>query len=147
VPIFSKLFIALDSLVLVMLGFIFSGRELLSFPRGLVWYFLVLVTLSANFIDMKDYAGDQKAGIKTLPVLLGLPRAKLLLGGFLLLTYSFLGLALVDLRITLGGLALGVAQFFLVNKKEYRELWVFALHLAGIILLFIYLALFYAQAL
>jgi 4-hydroxybenzoate polyprenyltransferase len=147
VPIFSKLFIALDSLVLVMLGFIFSGRELLSFPRGLVWYFLVLVTLSANFIDLKDYAGDQKAGIKTLPVLLGLPRAKLLLGGFLLLTYSFLGLALVDLRITLGGLALGVAQFFLVNKKEYRELWVFALHLAGIILLFIYLALFYAQAL
>lgn len=139
IPLFSKLFISFNSLLLIMLGYIFSGKELLNFPSVINWYFLVFITLCLNFIDLKDLEGDKQAGILTLPVILGLKKAKLLIGGFFLITYAMLGLVFLDTRLFVPGIILGMIQFSLVNKKAYSEKWIFLTHLIAICMLIAYL--------
>ncbi|UCG35309.1 MAG: UbiA family prenyltransferase [Candidatus Omnitrophota bacterium] len=139
VPVFSKLFVSFTSLLLVMLGYIFAGQELLTFPSIIIWYFLTLFTLCANFIDLKDYEGDKGAGILTLPVIMGPIIAKLVIGSFFLIAYGSLSLVFLDLRLLLPGLVIGGVQFVLINKKHYQEKWVFSVHLAAIIALLFYL--------
>lgn len=137
IPIFSKIFISLNSLLAVMLGFIFAGGELLNFPWVVSWYFLVFVTLAMNFIDLKDYEGDKAEGILTLPVMLGLKKAKLVIGAFFLLAYGMLCFVFLDLRLFLPAVLLGVVQFFLINKKTYEEKWVLILYLISFLSLLI----------
>jgi len=139
IPVFSKLFISSTSLVLVMLGYLFSEGEILQFPQVITWYFLIFVTLAMNLIDIKDYAGDKNAGIKTLPVIFGLKIAKIMTGGFILAAYCALGLALLDSRILLVAAILGILQFILITSRTFREKPVLLTHLAGMALLFLYL--------
>jgi 4-hydroxybenzoate polyprenyltransferase len=140
VPIFSKLFISFSSLVLVMLGYLFAGGEILRFPPVVTWYFIVFVTLAMNLIDLKDVEGDTQAGIKTLPVIFGIRKAKIITGGFLFVAYFTLALILLDLRILLPAATLGIIQFMLINRKAFREKWVLLTHIAGMIALFSYLS-------
>lgn len=140
IPIFSKLFISFSSLIVVMLGYIFAAGELLEFPHILTWYFLIFVSLSMNFIDLKDYEGDKQAGILTLPVMFGLKRAKFIIGGFFVISYCLLSWVFLDLRLFIPGLVLGGLQFFLINKRRYQEKWILLTYLVSLLALFIYLA-------
>jgi len=139
VPLISKIFISFNSLVVVMLGYIFSGGELLKLSPGITWYFLILVTLALNVIDLKDYAGDKQAGTLTLPVVLGLKGAKLLIGGFFLVSYYSVGWVLLDLRLLIPASTLGIIQFFLINQRNYREKRLLLTYIFSILLLFLYL--------
>ncbi|MDD5155269.1 MAG: UbiA family prenyltransferase [Candidatus Omnitrophica bacterium] len=139
VPIFSKFFISFNSLLAVMLGYIFSGRQLLAFPEIISWYFLVFITLSLNFIDLKDYAGDKEAGIRTLPVIFGPKKAKFIIGLFFLASYAALAGVFVDRRLLAPALAAGVTQFLLINRKSYREKPVLLTYLISVSGVFIYL--------
>lgn len=143
IPVFSKVFIAFDSLIVVMLGYIFAGAELLKFPAILNWYFLIFISLCMNFIDLKDYAGDKQAGILTLPVIMGIRKAKLLIGFFFLVSYGVLGCVFLDRRLIPAGLILGAVQFFLINKKVYREKLILLTYLIGMAGLFYYLGRYY----
>jgi 4-hydroxybenzoate polyprenyltransferase len=139
IPVFSKSLIALNSLLLVMLGWLFAGKELLRFPAVITWYFMVFVTLATNLIDIKDYAGDKQAGIKTLPVILGIERAKLVNGLFILSAYSMLGLVFLDKYILVGGTGLGLLQLFLITRRIFREKLLLLINFCGIAALLVYL--------
>jgi len=139
IPVFSKSLIALNSLLLVILGWLFAGRDILRFPQALTWYFMVFVTLAANFIDLKDHLGDMRAGLKTLPVMLGMEKAKFLNGLFILASYSAAGLVLLDKRIFVAGLGLGLLQFFLIRRKDFNEKVVLAVNFSGMLALLVYL--------
>lgn len=139
IPVFSKSLIALNSLALVILGWLFAGRDILRFPQAITWYFMVFVTLAANLIDLKDYKGDLQAGIRSLPVILGMEKAKFLNGLFILAAYSAAGLILLDKYILVAGLALGLLQFFLIRRKDFKEKPVLAVNFCGILALLFYL--------
>lgn len=142
IPFFSKLFISLNALILVMLGFIIITGSIFLFPKVIIFVFLIGATAVANFIDIKDYEGDKRARIKTLPVILGLKRAKLVIGLFFILTYlsvyflirEFHKLEKVPLILYL--LILGLVQFYLINKKDYNEKHIFLVFLFSLVLLF-----------
>lgn len=137
VPFFSKVFIALNSLILVMLGFIIITGSIDGFPSGLAAFFMICLTAALNFIDIKDYEGDKKAGIKTLPVILGLKKAKLVIGAFFLLAYAsiyFLISARWLVLVSILALA-GLVQFYFINKKDYNEKQVLVIHILSIIFL------------
>jgi 4-hydroxybenzoate polyprenyltransferase len=139
IPIFSKLFISLTSLVLVMLGYLFAGGEILYFPQVITWYFIIFVTMAMNIIDLKDFAGDMKAGIKTLPVIFGFKKAKTVTGVFVFIAYFTLGMVLLDARLLLAAALLGIIQFILINREPFREKWVLLAHAAGMVVLLSYL--------
>jgi len=141
IPIISKIFISFNSLILVLLGFIFITGNLADFPIVIIAIFLIGFTLSINFIDLKDVKGNKKAGIKTLPVLLGVKKAKILIGIFFAATYLSFALILKEFW-TLPILAiLAAIQFILINKKNYKEKPILALYLLSIIVLMIYLTI------
>lgn len=138
---FSKLSISLNSLVLFMLGYSFiTGR--IGFPNSIVVFFLIFFTAAVNFIDIKDYFGDKKADIKTLPVIFGLRRSKIIIGFFVLISYLVQYKIYDDSNLLLPSLTFGLVQFFLINKKKYEEKYVFMVYLSSLIILIFYLLMF-----
>jgi len=143
IPVLSKLPIVVNSLLLLMLGHSFAG-ELFDMSTVFPLFFLTIFLLAANFVDIKTYEGDKKEGIKTLPVLLGLKKAKLLIGAFFALAVFssyFLIEELISLTPTLSTVfililgSVGVVEFYLINREEYEEGPVFITYL---VLLFIF---------
>ena len=143
VTFFSKFTISLNSWILFILGSYFvSGDFLLT--SELTVFFLIGLTFVNNFIDIKDYEGDKAAGIKTIPGVFGLKKAKFLIG----LAYLFLYMAAyfvfqpfltIDPSYVLAGfIFLGLVQFFLVNRKNYDEKPIFLVNLLSYIFLIIF---------
>jgi 4-hydroxybenzoate polyprenyltransferase len=150
VPVLSKLVIALNTLALMSAGYGIAGGDVRALPASLVVFVLVAFTLAANFIDLKDYEGDKAAGIRTLPVLIGMRPSQILIAGSFV---AFYGLAyfVVDLAAVVGLprlanlaalLGLGFVQAFLLTRRRYKEQPVFAVYLGSIAALLGYVALF-----
>jgi 4-hydroxybenzoate polyprenyltransferase len=122
-----------------MLGFIISTGKLEGFPNIIIAFFLIFFTLAINFIDIKDYEGDKKEGIKTLPVILGLEKSKFVIGIFFLLAYLGSYLVVNELYLVTIFLIFGIIQFILINRKDYNEKGVFFIYLLSLFLVIIYL--------
>ncbi len=141
ITFFSKIAIAFNSLILVMLGYVLAGGEIHKFPPQVIAFFLLGFIFPANFIDIKDYKGDKAAGIKTLPVMLGLKASKIFIG------ISFIGISLVayflfpHLILLPFLLSFGIFEFWLINRKRYDDHSVILSYLIGLILLLFYLIL------
>ena len=129
----------MNSLLLVILGYYYvTGTT--EIPLEVFLFFLVGFTAFINFIDIKDYEGDKKAGIKTIPTLLGLKRSKLLIGLFFLLGYISMSIFLNDLLYSSFMIIFGVVEFFLINRENYDERPVFLIYLLSLIIFIIYIA-------
>lgn len=141
VTLFSKLVISFNSIALILLGYILVTQAVYDFPEVLFYIYFLGVTVSANFIDLKDVKGDRAAGIITLPVLLGEKTAKIIIGiGFWVTYISFFYLIKNEYFLILL-IAGGGIQFYLINKMPYREFPVLAFYNVSISLLIAYLLL------
>ncbi len=138
IPIFSKMLIAFNSLVLFMSGYIFMGGPL-KLPFPIIAFALIGFTAVINFIDIKDYEGDKQVGIRTLPTMLGLKWGKLLIGLFFVVVYPLSYFVLNDVYLLLPSIVAGLIVFFLINRKNYVEWPVFCVYLISIIVLIGYL--------
>jgi 4-hydroxybenzoate polyprenyltransferase len=85
--IVSKFLVGSATLMAFMLGYSFFTGSLEGFPFLSVIPAWGLLSLSANYIDLKDYAGDRKDHIQTLPVILGMKRARVIIAISCILTY------------------------------------------------------------
>lgn len=139
VPFFSKLTIAVNSLAFAMMGYVFAGGEVTGFPPLVILWFLVFFTAAMNFIDLKDYEGDQRAGIKTLPVLWGLEKSQRVIGLFFLLACAAAPWAIGQMILLPPAICVGALQYWLINRKNYQEKWVFFAYLASFAILIIIL--------
>jgi len=137
IPLFSKMIISFNSLILVMLGFIISTGKLEGFPVILIAFFLIGFTLAINFIDIKDYEGDKKVGIKTLPVVLGLKRSKFIIGLFWLIGYTLISLIINNFYLIVLFFILGIIEFILINREKYDEGPILIIYLISIFLILI----------
>ena len=121
---------------------VFTVRVIIAFPVVLVG-----ITIVANFLDIGDYEGDKKAGIATVPVVLGLSRSKLIIGAVFPLMYAALYFVLDYLDAPLYWIAvfifLGIVQFFFINRKDYKE-YPAMLNVLVLIWLLVYLVARYA---
>ncbi len=125
---FSKFWISFNSLILIILGYYFvTGRT--DIPYEIVLAFFIGFTALINFIDIKDYEGDKKEGIKTIPTVLGLKKGKLVIGIIFLFCYIAFGIVLQNMFILIFMILSGVLQFFLINREDYKESYVFSLYL------------------
>ena len=122
-----------------MLGYIFVTGSLLSFPLQLIPIFLIGFTLALSFIDIKDFASDKKAGVKTLPVLIGLKKSKTVIGLAFVATYVSFASIVVELWAISLLFCLGLTQLVLIKRKGYKEKPVLVLYLLSIIVLIFYL--------
>ena len=135
IPFLAKFMIGLGSFFMALLGFNLFGAAVLAFPLNWLFYILLPLPLAGNFIDLKDYKGDKATGIITLPVLLGMRNARLLIAFFTLCCYITLYFILkksveyVWLPVPFALFA--CAQLFFLFKKDYKELPIFLIYLSG----------------
>ncbi len=121
VPFLSKSVIGINSIVLMITGFIIVTLSMREFPREIIPIVVLMVTSASNFIDIKDYKGDKKAGIKTIPTIFGLKKGKLIIGTLFFLSALMLNLLIKEKLILIGSVILGSFCFYLINKKRYNE--------------------------
>ncbi len=139
IPFFSKFLIGLNSLLMILYGYVFARGNFDFFPESLFWYFLIFFPLAINFIDLKDAAGDKATNLKTLPVLLGLKRARHLTGFFVVLCY-ILTIPVLDIDMLFWPILFigaGFSYYFLAVTKTYNERYFFIVYLltvGGVIL-------------
>ena len=138
VPVFSKFIISINSLLAAMLGFTLINPHIQDFPWPLAAYLLVVSTLLANFIDLKDYEGDKQTGIRTLPVIFGLKRSKKIIGVAFMLAHLSVYFLIQDLSIVALFFLFGLLQFFLITRKNYIEKPVFSILLIALAIFIIY---------
>ncbi|MCK5215987.1 MAG: UbiA family prenyltransferase [Candidatus Omnitrophica bacterium] len=137
VPFFSKFLISVNGLALIVLGYIYYIKNARTFfnlyaNEGFLLFILMAFTAAINFIDLKDYEGDKAAGIRTLPVILGLERSKAVIGFFFLFAYIAAPVLFKNKILFLPAIILGSAQYYLINRREYDERPVFILYLLSI---------------
>tara|TARA_Y100000034_G_C6889291_1_gene408840 strand:- start:50 stop:2443 length:2394 start_codon:yes stop_codon:yes gene_type:complete len=141
IPFLSKLALSLNSLIMVVLGYyLITGT--FELPILIVAFFLIFITAAFNFIDLKDYEGDKKAGIKTIPVLLGLKKSKTLIGIFFLILYISIYFFLNNIYLLIPLTTLGIMQFYFINRTKYNEKPISIIYLVSLIFLLIYLIAF-----
>jgi 4-hydroxybenzoate polyprenyltransferase len=139
----SKSLIALNSIALVMLGYLLIQHTLNGFPNVLFFIFLIGYTCSANFIDLKDTAGDLQGGIMTVPLILSTRLSKVLIGLSCWLTsLSFFYLLHRIEALPMLFLAGGI-QYYFINKTPYREWQMLSFY--NVIVLSLILYLFYLK--
>jgi len=138
ITFFSKFFISLNSLALFIMGYnLITGS--MNIPGVIAVFFLVFFTAAINFIDIKDYEGDKKAGIKTIPVVFGLRNSKIIIGLFFLMSYPALYIVFRENCLMPVLIVFGLAQFFLINKKNYNEKQILTVYLFSLVFLVFYL--------
>lgn len=137
VPVISKFPIAANVTLLFMLGNVLVDYSVSKIPAEIYIYMLVGGTLALNVIDIKDYEGDKAAGVKTLPVLLGLKPSKFILGIVFLVGYFFSFLFTVNNTTYLMLLGLGVLQLISITAKNYSDKRVVGIFLLSILLVIV----------
>jgi len=132
IPVLAKSIIGFNSWVASLCGFFLMGGELHNFPPEWLLFILVPLSLAANFIDLKDTEGDRKAGVKTLPVLMGEPRARLIIAIASVASYAMAScfVNLLFVYILAGSMAL--LHVYFLYRKPYREAPVFVVYILSI---------------
>jgi len=75
-------------------------------------------------------------------VLWGREKSQRIIGLFLLLAYLVAPFAVRQIVLVLPAIGAGVVQYWLVNRKEYQEKWVFSLYLVSFVILLVVLVTF-----
>ena len=139
IPLLAKLLIGFNSLSVAVTGFVLAGGYWLDFPFSWVLFIMIPLSLSANFVDLKDTEGDGKTGVKTLPVLFGEKKARLFIVICTAATYATGGILLnIGWVYPLMALLLTL-HIWLLYQKPYDEKPVFMVYLTALFGLDIFL--------
>lgn len=100
--VLSSIFIGIITFVVVLIG-IFSNINATIYNDRILYIAVLLgITMAAgvNVIDLKDYEGDLKTGVKSLPTVFGLQKAKIIIAVLTGISYLALGYFLTGLMRT-----------------------------------------------
>jgi chlorophyll synthase len=132
IPGLATFLISVACLSAAMTGFFsFSAdKSIEAFPPRFILLLIVVFTLASTVKDIKDVKGDAKEGVKTLLVVLGERHGKRAVGLLVLVSFWLVPIILIAPVLHFFSLPFGLAGFWLVNRKRYRELPIFLLYFA-----------------
>ncbi len=122
-PFIATFLIALSSLAAFAAGFYFAvpDKTTKALPVAYIVLILLGLTLGENVKDVKDVAGDKKAGAYTLPVIFGEKIGKRIVGVLVAIAFLLVPLMLRASALFVPSLLAGVGAYILVNRKKYSE--------------------------
>jgi len=121
--ILSSSFIGLACGSVVLEGFFLVNpdKAITAFPFSLFLAIIVFHTALANMKDIKDFEGDNAAGIKTIPTLLGLEKSKKIIAGiicfFFLLTPWYFHIPF----LIIPSIATSLLSLYFITEKNYKS--------------------------
>ena len=136
----SSLLIGLEALLVTWMGFFMTaGTERLNaFPLKYSFGILVIFFLVENVKNIKDIEGDKKEGVRTIPVIFGEKKGKLIIGFCLFLASLLIPFIFYfNLYTFLLAIFFGLILFFLTNRKNFQEKYIFLTYFIYVIIFFI----------
>jgi homogentisate phytyltransferase / homogentisate geranylgeranyltransferase len=123
-PFVASSTIAVFALIVFSLGF-YSGQPTGMFPTSLALVILVSYNLAINTKDLKDYEGDKKSGVFTLPVLLGQKRGRTVIAALDYAAYMSVPFILEIPWLIVPALIFGGVTFYLIRREKTPEALIF----------------------
>lgn len=139
-PIINPILIAVVSISMILNGFFWlaPSAKFEQFPLKFLLAALIIFSLGANFKDIKDFHGDKRAGVKTIPVIFGEKKGKMIIGVLFFLAALGGAVVLNEMILLLAATVFGIAGFFLINAGRYREKPVFLVYFLYILSIIIF---------
>lgn len=134
----SSILIGLATTFTSMAGyFLVSGeRSLSSFPLKAILIIGISQGLISNMKDIKDYKGDKKENIKTIPVVFGEKNAKRIISMLWFIVYISIPLILNTPNVLPFSIILSLITAFFFLRKHYEEKYIFMTMFLYMIILF-----------
>lgn len=109
------------SLLFLLIGYLLvsDGQTMSMFPWRIVVFLFVVYAFSIPVKDLKDVEGDRKNNVITLPVLVGLDNARLILGVCLFLSYAMSVIVLNEKALLIPALLFGLISYYVVTNQKY----------------------------
>lgn len=134
--IFSVLILGAEAFLSFLLGqasFSPAG-ESLKINAAAGWLVFLMICLGESVKDLKDVEGDRADGVSTLPVLMGMKDARLMIGCLVAIGYLLTPLFLVPQyaypALTVFAFLFGGISFWYINQPNARERYIFLLYFA-----------------
>lgn len=123
-PLIATGILSLAAVLTVLAGFVLGGGDIVDFPRKLMFFIFLAFTLGFMAKDIKDFEGDKKEKVYTIPVILGIRNGKLLIGFLAALIFlAVLWIFPENFKILLWpSLLAAVLSFIFINKNKYSEM-------------------------
>ena len=137
--IFSSILIGIGSIAAAMAGFflVSPDQHVSAFPVKAIVIIGIAYALLSNLKDIKDYEGDKKENMHTLPVVFGLEKSKKIIAFLCSLVIVAVPLILKIYSILPISIAISLFLFYLFTKKKYQEKYIFlTIFLFAIVLFF-----------
>ena len=138
---FSKTVLAFNFLITMVAGNYFvEGKIFFSYPLFIILFLIFWGYL--NFIDLKDYEGDRKNGVKNVVTVFGLSRSKKIIASFFVISFLLSNILIFNLIFLILSIVFSVMQWIFVNKKIYKEAPVFINYMFFLILFIVFYVFF-----
>jgi len=133
--ILNSFLVSLACLSVIMAGFflVSPDKTIVAFPAGFLIAIIIFFTAVSNIRDIKDAEGDRAAGIKTLPVLLGVGRSKKIIAGVIIFFFILIPWYFRASFLFVPSLVASLLTWYFINQKDYKEWKGFAVYMAYLI--------------
>ena len=135
----SSLLIGIASVSVAMSSFflVSPDQHVSAFPVNAILIIGIAYAILSNLKDIKDYEGDKKENIRTLPVVFGLEKSKYIIAALCSLVSIAVPLILELRSMLLVSICTSLFLFFLFTRKNYQEKYIFLVIFVYIITLFL----------
>ncbi len=139
-PIISSLAIGINGAITILIGFMFAsgGYYYNKIPNTLMLTFVLIISLISMVKDIKDIKGDKADGILTIPVIYGEKLGKIIISLCVILALILTSLLPGPSILQMTSIPFGIASTYLINKKNFKEIYLFILFYIYILVLFIF---------
>jgi 4-hydroxybenzoate polyprenyltransferase len=119
-PVIATLLSSSAGILVLLAGFLAlsPAADLATIPPSLLSFLFVAYVLTIPLKDFKDVRGDGADGVFTIPVLLGIPRARLAIGSALFLCYAASPVVFHEPRFIVPGVLFGSLAYFSIARAE-----------------------------
>ncbi len=97
-----------------------DGQTLNLFPWKIVVFLFIVYALLVPIKDLKDTEGDRRAGIATLPCLIGTENARIVLGAILFLSYFGSVVMLSERKLFVPEILFVIINYYIMTSKRHN---------------------------
>ena len=138
--LFSSVLIGVATVSIAMAGFLLVSpdQSIFIFPIKAALILGISYALISNLKDIKDFEGDCREKMKTIPVVFGLKNAKCIIATLCAIVIISVPIALKMYSMLFIAIFIASFLFYLFVKKTYQEKYIFLVIFSYIILLFVF---------
>ncbi|MFZ1020084.1 MAG: UbiA family prenyltransferase [Minisyncoccia bacterium] len=135
--ILNSFLVSLACLSVILAGFFLVNQDpsVLAFSPSLVLAIIIFFTAVANIRDIKDVEGDRADGIKTLPTILGIKKAKKIIAGIICFFFLLIPWYFNFSYLYIPAIVASIFSWHFINQENYKEWKAFVVYMIYLLLI------------